>query len=70
MMLLAYIIWVVGFIMAVSMALETLYMFYLAIKEKRLDIKEREEEKKKREDAAEQKEDCIWFTYSPDEEEE
>ena len=70
MMLLAYIIWVIGFIIAVSMAVETLYMFYLEIKEKRLDIKEREEEKEKGEGSAEQKESCIWFTYSPDEEEE
>lgn len=69
-MLLAYIIWVVGLIVVVSMAVEILYMFYLTIKEKKLDIKEREEERKKGESSAEQKESCIWFTYSPDEEEE
>lgn len=70
MMVLAYIVWTIGFIIAVSMAVEILYMFYLTIKEKKLDIKEREEERKKGEGSAEQKESCIWFTYSPDEEEE
>ena len=70
MMVLAYIIWTIGFIIAVSMAVEILYMSYLTIKEKKLDIKEREEERKKGEGSAEQKESCIWFTYYPDEEEE
>lgn len=65
-MLLAYIIWVVGFIIAVSMATETIYMFYLKIKEKKLDIKEREEEKKKGEDTATQKDSCIGFVYTPE----
>lgn len=51
----------------VAFAILFLYMVWLNIEERRLDIKRKEKILKEDEEELERKESCIGFTYYPDE---